>query len=65
MIKLDRVARRKAVKSLLKPNIFRTLEEQVNIYLYQNERYIENKKRKYLKINERQFLSIIKDSVHV
>ncbi|MCI3142870.1 MULTISPECIES: hypothetical protein [Staphylococcus] len=49
MIKLDRVARRKAVKSLLKPNIFRTLEEQVNIYLYQNERYIENKKRKYLK----------------
>ena len=49
MIKLDRLARKKAVKSLLKPSIFRTLEEQVNIYLYQNERYIKNKKRKYLK----------------
>ena len=49
MIKLDRLARKKAVKALLKPSIFSTLEEQVNIYLYQNERYIKNKNRKYLK----------------
>lgn len=49
MIKLDRLARKKAMKALLKPSIFRTLEEQVNIYLYQNERYIKNKNRKYLK----------------
>ena len=32
MIKLDRVARKKAVKALLKPSIFSTLEEQIKKY---------------------------------
>lgn len=50
MIKLDELTKKIAIKALMKPRIFRTKEERISIYLYQNKNYIKNKKED-IKIN--------------